>query len=710
MNRKFSIAVSLAVLSAMIFTTLALADVPAHIFFTTDLPCAVTVEVISYTDPLDPTLIKSATLTTPSTLDTFPLSPVTFFYQGVVVCNGVTYHLQFVSPSGPLTSGAAGTTITVTGHYIDTEAPTLHLPANMTLEATSVSGAVVTYTATADDTNPDHPVVTCAPASGATLGFGTTTVNCAATDAAGNTANGSFTVTVQDTMPPTVTTPANMTVEAENASGAVVAYSGVSASDAVDGPLTATCVPASGSTFSLGTTTVTCTATDAHANTGTASFSVTVVETTPPTLTLPANMTVNATDASGAVVTFTTSATDLVDGSVPVTCVPVSGSTFPIGITTVNCAATDSHANTASGSFTITVAVDTTPPVWDVPTDFSMEATGPAGAVVTYTASVSDPDDPVSTQSCSPASGSTFPLGITTVHCTATDTHGNVGAAQFEVTVVDTTPPSVNVPGNMVVEATSAAGAAVNFSASANDLVDGAIIPTCIPASGSTFPLGTTQVTCSAADTHGNAANATFNVTVGDTTPPVLNLPGEIAIPASSESGARVNFTVSATDAVDGVVAVNCSPASGSRFPIGETTVNCSASDSHGNAESGSFSVAIQYAAAGVKCSGIAGHEILHPISPDGSSVFEQGSVVPAKFRVCAMNGVAITSPDVVTDFTLLNSDLPILSSTPETDFRAGNNQWIFNIDTSNLAADSTYIYLITLNDGSSIEFQFELK
>lgn len=53
--------------------------------------------------------------------------------------------------------------------------------------------------------------------------------------------------------------------------------------------------------------------------------------------------------------TFAATATDLVDGSVAVTCIPASGGTFAPGTTTVNCSATDSHGNTATGSFTVTV-------------------------------------------------------------------------------------------------------------------------------------------------------------------------------------------------------------------------------------------------------------------------------------------------------------------------------------------------------------------
>lgn len=93
-----------------------------------------------------------------------------------------------------------------------------------------------------------------------------------------------------------------------------------------------------------------------------ATVAVAVVETTPPQLTLPADITVAATAPGGVIVTFTASAIDPVDGPVPVTCTPQSGSTFNFGDTTVHCSATDAHGNTASGSFVIHV-LDRTPPV-----------------------------------------------------------------------------------------------------------------------------------------------------------------------------------------------------------------------------------------------------------------------------------------------------------------------------------------------------------
>ena len=80
--------------------------------------------------------------------------------------------------------------------------------------------------------------------------------------------------------------------------------------------------------------------------------------------------------------------------------------------------------------------------------------------------------------------------------------------------MVDTTKPVVVVPNNISVEATSAAGAAVTFTATATDVVTSPLTPSCTPASGSTFGLGTTTVNCSATDAAGNKGTASFTVTV----------------------------------------------------------------------------------------------------------------------------------------------------------------------------------------------------
>ena len=80
-----------------------------------------------------------------------------------------------------------------------------------------------------------------------------------------------------------------------------------------------------------------------------------VADTTPPSLTVPGDITADATSPAGAGVTFSATATDDTDLNPIVTCDPPSGNTFPIGTTTVTCTSTDSSGNSAGGSFTVQV-------------------------------------------------------------------------------------------------------------------------------------------------------------------------------------------------------------------------------------------------------------------------------------------------------------------------------------------------------------------
>ncbi|MDR6863414.1 HYR domain-containing protein [Phycicoccus sp. 3266] len=409
-------------------------------------------------------------------------------------------------------TGAATFAVVVT----DTTPPVLHLPGDLTPEATSPNGAVASWTATATDLVDGSVDVSCDPASGTQFALGgPATVTCSATDEHGNVATGSFTVTVQDSTAPTLPKLADVAEEATGAEGTVVEYTVDPAKDLVDGDVLLSCAPASGATFALGKSTVTCTATDRHGNADSGTFTVTVQDTTPPVFDPISVATTEATGPAGAAVTFEPHATDLVDASPAIACDHASGSTFPVGATQVTCTASDFSGNTASQTFTVNVA-DTTAPVVSTVASQTVEATSGAGAAYTWVVPTAtdlvDGNRPVT---CNHEQGSTFPLGKTVVTCSATDLSGNKGSSSFTVTVQDTTAPEIGAVQNLSATATSAAGAKVTYTTpTATDLVDGATAVTCDPASGSTFPLGTTTVTCTSTDKTGNTATKTFTVTV----------------------------------------------------------------------------------------------------------------------------------------------------------------------------------------------------
>ncbi len=119
-----------------------------------------------------------------------------------------------------------------------------------------------------------------------------------------------------------------------------------------------------------------------------------------------------------------------------ITCSPASGSTFILGSTTVTCLASNSCRETAVCSFTITVARDTVPPMIQCPTNFTVWTCSSTGAVVNFPPPTApDNFDATPMVTCAPPSGSLFPPGTTTVHCTAADRCGNQSECRFTVTV-----------------------------------------------------------------------------------------------------------------------------------------------------------------------------------------------------------------------------------------------------------------------------------
>ncbi len=164
---------------------------------------------------------------------------------------------------------------------------------------------------------------------------------------------------IQSLDPCDLTCPANITVSNDqDFCGAIVNYPAPLTSETC-GPVTS--VPASGSFFPVGNTVVNVTTTSGED----CSFTVTVNDTQPPSVTCPANIVVNNDpDMCSAVVTYAASAADNCPGVTIAYDIP-SGTAFPVGVTTVTVTATDAHNNSSSCQFTVTV-IDAQPPTISV--------------------------------------------------------------------------------------------------------------------------------------------------------------------------------------------------------------------------------------------------------------------------------------------------------------------------------------------------------
>jgi hypothetical protein len=339
-------------------------------------------------------------------------------------------------------------------------------------------------------------------------------------------------------------------------------------------------------------------------------------DTTGPSVSVPADISVAATDANGtsssdaAISAFLLGATasDATDGNVSVT--NDAPGMFPIGSTTVTFTAVDSLGNVGSNSATVTVE-DQTAPVVTAPAATTVAATDANGTTKTDTSVAAFLDAATATDNVDANLTITnnapdvFPLGPTTVTFSTTDSSGLTGSATAVLTVADQTAPIITAPASIIVAATDADGTAASDAAiaaflsgaSATDNVDES---SAITNDGlAVFPLGETKVTFSSTDAAGNIGSASATVTVTDQTAPVITAPADGTIAATDASGTAATDaavvawieSAVATDNVDSnLTIINDAPET---LPLGATVVTFTVTDAAGNTSSGTATATV---------------------------------------------------------------------------------------------------------------------
>jgi hypothetical protein len=321
------------------------------------------------------------------------------------------------------------------------------------------------------------------------------------------------------------------------------------AHDGIDGDIPAFCNPPSGSFFSIGTTPVSCTATDSAGNTTNGGFNVTVNQ--PPDTSAPSsnhnagfpngfgwyntnvNVAINAFDNgpnSSGVQSITYSLSGAQSGAGTVIGDNAAFTITNEGMTTVSYHATDNAGNVEPDHF-FTVKIDKTAPAASLTLGSPANGNGwhKVSPNVQISASSNPGESQVQTISYTLSGAQTgsfqqfsgfvsfgiFNQGETTIAYHATDQAGNSGADQLFIVRYDQQQPTIDFISNITVNATSAAGAAVNYPAPVvNDSTSGVDTVTVSKASGTIFPHGQTTVTVTATDMAGNQATRSFNVTV----------------------------------------------------------------------------------------------------------------------------------------------------------------------------------------------------
>ena len=253
---------------------------------------------------------------------------------------------------------------------------------------------------------------------------------------------------------------------------------------------------------------------------------------------------------------------------------------------------------------TATITINAAPVITCPANITTNAATGLCTATVTYTPTATGIPVPTFSYSLSGAttgsgsgtgSGTAFNKGTTTVTITATNSCGSVNCS-FTVTVNDTQNPTITCPAPVTVDCAGAIPAPNTASVTATDNCPGVTVAhvSDVISAQTCANRYTITRTYRATDAAGNTATCTQVITVDDQKAPVITCPANItATTLAGSCTAVVNFTVTATDNCSGPVTITSSPASGTVFPIGTTTVTSTAVDACGNTSTCTFTVTV---------------------------------------------------------------------------------------------------------------------
>jgi len=500
---------------------------------------------------------------------------------------------------------------TVNVNVVDTTPPTIVCPANFTLAANDQCQAVVpdllAQLAASDICTASASLVKSqSPTAGSLAALGNNPITITVTDSSGNQATCTTTLTVADTTPPTIVCPAGLTVSADDRGQAAVPdfLATLSAADSCTpaASLQKAQVPAAGTLVTCGATPITITVTDAAGNLATCTTTFTVVDTTPPTVVCPANLTISANDQCQALVPDLLAQLVASDNCTPASALvksqsPPAGSSAALGNTLITVSVTDAAGNHTTCTTTLTVA-DTTPPTIICRANVTLSADDHGQAAVPdflATLSAADTCTPAASllKAQVPVAGTLVTCGTTTIAITVTDAAGNHTSCTTTFTVVDTTPPNVVCPGNLTVSANDQCQALVpdllaQLVASDNCTPAAALAKSQSPPAGSPAGLGNNLITITVTDASGNRATCASVLTVVDTTPPTIICPANLTVSADDHGQAVVPDYLATLIAAD-----SCTPAAsllkaqapvaGALVTCGITTIAITVTDAAGN-------------------------------------------------------------------------------------------------------------------------------
>ena len=452
--------------------------------------------------------------------------------------------------------------------------------ANMTVTATSSNTSLVPnnqITITGTGATKD---ITVTPVSGQ---FGTTTITVVVEDQEGLSVSESFTVTIDDTVVPTVVTQ-NVTIQLDSNGNANITTGMIDngSSDNCDID-SITLDTTSFNCSNVGNNTVTLTVTDVKGNSSSNTAVVTVEDNIDPTI-LAQNITIQLNAAGAATIT----ANDINTGSYDncsIASMSLSQTNFDcshLGTNTVDITVVDNNGNSSTQSVTVTVVDVINPIAIGQNITLSLDVNGQLILDPALIDNGSN-DNCNYTLTASPNIFGPSNVGVNNVILVITDSSGNTDYTTVQVTIIDTVNPVVNTQ-NINVNLDSNGLVSVTANQVNNGSTDNAQIAS-MSVSPNAFTcddLGANTVILTVTDTNGNSSTGTATVTVSDTTLPTITAPAAVNVTTDTAC------TATAVVLGNAVTADNCSVASVSNdapavFALGTTTVTWTVVDGSGN-------------------------------------------------------------------------------------------------------------------------------
>ncbi|MDX1477566.1 MAG: CHRD domain-containing protein, partial [Saprospiraceae bacterium] len=434
----------------------------------------------------------------------------------------------------------------------DTTPPMITCPADVTVECDDSTDPANTGVATATDNCDVSPMLTYSDVSTISGCPQASTIlrTWTATDICGNTATCVQTINVVDTTPPTITCPADVTVECTASTDPADTGFATAADNCDSEPfVTYSDVTTPGACPQESTITRTWTATDACGNSTSCVQTITVDDSTPPTIICPMDITIECDASTDPADIGMASAIDNCDNSPFVTYsdAETPGACAQEGTITRTWTATDACGNSTSCVQTITL-VDTTPPMVTCP--------GDAEVMCVDEAIPANTGMPIATDNCDPAPFITYTDGPMTGQCpisfvrswTIIDACGNSVTCAQNILVNDITPPVIVCPADATIECSDVPDPGVTGVATATD--------NCDPNPSVTYSDGIVSGQCpasfvrtwTATDICGNTSTCTQTITLEDTTPPDITCPPDVTVECDASTDPADTGMATATD------------------------------------------------------------------------------------------------------------------------------------------------------------------